>query len=258
MSKSFDINVISSLRQQLYEHPIYHSVKTLDDLKLFMSHHVYSVWDFMSLVKSLQGHIAPPTVPWVPSGYTSGSHFINSIVLEEESDEALPGKDGERIFASHFELYCQAMAEIGIDTTGIMQFIDIVKSEDLQKALQFNGMPAASRQFTGTSFEIIASKKIHRIAAALALGREHIIPQMFRSLLNDMAVDKQQVPVFQYYLERHIHLDEGFHGPQSLKLLDELCEGDPKKVQEAEATACEAIQARIQFWDGVLVAINSQ
>ena len=258
MSKSFDINVIGSLREQLYAHPIYHSVKTLDDLRLFMSHHVYSVWDFMSLVKALQAHIAPPTVPWVPSGYTTGSRFINSIVLEEESDEALPGEDGQRSFASHFELYCQAMAEIGIDTSGIMQFIDIIKSQGIQKALQFDGMPAASREFTGTTFEIIASKQIHRIAAALALGREHIIPEMFRNLLKDMAVDKQKVPVFQYYLERHIHLDEGFHGPQSLRLLDELCEGDPEKVQEAEATACEAIEARIRFWDGVLEAINAR
>ena len=257
MSKSFDINVIGPVRERLYAHPIYHSVKTLDDLRLFMSHHVYSVWDFMSLVKAMQAHIAPPTVPWVPSGYST-AHFINSIVLEEESDEAPPGADGQPVFASHFELYCQAMTEIGCDTSGITQFIELVKTQGINKAMQFDGMPAPSRQFTGSTFEIIASKKLHRIAAALALGREHIIPEMFRNLLKDMAIDPQQIPVFQYYLERHIHLDGDFHGPQSLKMLDELCEGDPQKVREAEATACEALEARIRFWDGVLEAIKSR
>lgn len=57
------------------------------------------------------------------------------------------------------------------------------------------------------------------IAAALALGREHVIPAMFRAFLARMGVNEHQAPTFHYYLRRHIHLDEDFHAPLSLRLL---------------------------------------
>ena len=39
-------------------------------------------------------------------------------------------------------------------------------------------------------------------------------------------------------------------------MLDELCAGDPRKLREAEQAAREAIEARIEFWDGVLSALE--
>ena len=41
-------------RARLEQHPIYGALRTLSDLRAFMAHHVYSVWDFMSLIKYLQ------------------------------------------------------------------------------------------------------------------------------------------------------------------------------------------------------------
>ena len=63
--------------------------------------------------------------------------------------------------------------------------------------------------------------------------------------------------MFHYYLERHIHLDEGFHGPLAMKLLNQLCEDDGEKTEEAIASAKRAVEARITFWDGVLAAIKA-
>ncbi|MEJ2396722.1 MAG: DUF3050 domain-containing protein, partial [Gammaproteobacteria bacterium] len=60
-----------------------------------------------------------------------------------------------------------------------------------------------------------------------------------------------------FYLNRHIHLDEDFHAPLSLSLLNGLCAGDEVKLQEAITAAKEAVEARIVFWDGVLAAIKS-
>ena len=95
------------------------------------------------------------------------------------------------------------------------------------------------------------------IAAALALGREHIIPCMFRSILKKIGVTDKEAPIFHFYLNRHIHLDEDFHAPLSLRLLNSLCDGDEVKIQEAVDAAKQAVTARIQFWDGALAAIKS-
>jgi hypothetical protein len=119
-------------------------------------------------------------------------------------------------------------------------------------------IPEPSRRFTGKTFEFIRSDKPHRVASALALGREHIIPCMFRSILKQIGVSEQQAPVFHYYLNRHVHLDEDFHAPLSLRLLNQLCVDDTHKTEEAIEAANEAIQARIKFWDGVLEAIETR
>ncbi len=79
---------------------------------------------------------------------------------------------------------------------------------------------------------------------------------MFRSILKHIGVGELEAPVFHHYLNRHVHLDEDFHAPISLRLLDELCEGRKERVLEAERAANLALEERILFWDGVLAAIT--
>ena len=45
---------LSALKGALSEHSIYRSVRTAEQLRSFMEHHVVCVLDFMSIVKSLQ------------------------------------------------------------------------------------------------------------------------------------------------------------------------------------------------------------
>jgi len=250
-----DLSFLAPVRERLNAHPVYGSLASIDDLRCFMSHHIYSVWDFMSLAKYLQGRIAPTTIPWVPVGNPAIRRFINEITLEEESDVGLPDSEGRETYASHFELYCQAMAEIGVDTSCSMEFIESVKQQGLAAALESGAVPASAKQFMTSTFDFIASHKPHVVAAAFALGREHVIPQMFRAFLAKMNISKEVAPTFHYYLERHIHLDEDSHGPLSLLMLEELCGGDPVRIKEAQVAAAAAVEARIRFWDGVHQAI---
>jgi len=246
---------IESLRVKLAAHPIYAAVQTLDDLRVFMQHHVYSVWDFMSLIKYLQNEIAPARWPWTPRGDASVQRFINELVLEEETDITLPGQEG---FTSHFMLYLAAMREVGADADTPARFVQMAAEQGIDAALGSGLAPAPSAIFTRTTFGFIGSGKSHAVAAALALGREHVIPSMFRALLSRMAVTEAQAPSFHYYLNRHVHLDEDFHAPLSLRLLAALCGDDANKWREAEAAAEAAVNARILFWDGVLKALPSQ
>jgi len=251
MKKQFDLTSVAALRQTLDDHPVYGAVRTLDDLRQFMQHHVYSVWDFMSVVKYLQQEIAPATYPWRPRGLPSVRYFINQLVLEEESDQGLPDAQGNPTYASHFELYCAAMREIGADPAPILSFVDTATTQGIEVALALNFVPDASRQFVSSTFDFLASGKPHVVAAAFALGREHVIPGMFRSFLAHMGIAEKDAPAFHYYLKRHIFLDTDFHGPISMQLLNELCAGDEIRLREAEAAACAAVEARIRFWNGV-------
>ena len=252
MVKKITVDALAPYRTALEEHPVYEAVETLDDLQCFMEHHVYSVWDFMSLIKYLQSIVAPTQYPWAPKGDASIRRFINELVLEEETDET--HIEGE--FSSHFELYQRAMAEVGAVTEPSLEFVRIASEKGIDSALQMPNLPNPSRSFTETTFKFINENKPHQVAAALALGREHIIPSMFRSILKKIDVSSDQAPIFHFYLNRHIHLDEDFHAPLSLKLLNALCADDDIKVEEALDAAKLAIEARLNFWDGVLASIE--
>lgn len=238
---------------QLADHPIYSALENLADLQGFMEHHIYSVWDFMSLIKYLQAAVAPTTVPWLPQGDAAIRRFINELVLEEESDQ-LP--DGT--YSSHIELYLRAMTEIGANTQPFRSFLATVELEGVESALEHHIVPRPSRAFSQQTFAFLRSQQAHQVAAALALGREHIIPMMFRGFLARMQITETDAPIFHFYLNRHVHLDEDFHAPLSLHLLNSLCAGDSVKTQQAIQAAQQAIKARLQFWDGVLAAIQTK
>jgi hypothetical protein len=250
-----DLAPIEDLQRELNAHPVYAEVADLADLRVFMTHHVYAVWDFMSLIKYLQQTVAPTTTPWMPPADPAVVYFINQLVLEEESDRIEIADDVT--YSSHFQLYLRAMTEVGADAEAPRRFLDTLRREGLDAALYGDSTPLPARYFTETTFCFIREEKPHAAAAALAMGRERIIPDMFRRLLDANGVDATQAPIFHHYLNRHVHLDEDFHGPLSMRLLDVLCGNDAERLDEAATAAEEAICARIRFWDGVLDAIRA-
>ena len=55
---------LNAVRAALRTHGVYGTLNTLDDIRSFMELHVFAVWDFMSLLKSLQSTITCARVPW--------------------------------------------------------------------------------------------------------------------------------------------------------------------------------------------------
>jgi hypothetical protein len=72
---------IAPLREALLRHPIYSEVNSIERLREFMQIHVFAVWDFMSLVKRLQGEVTGQSLPWLPPPTARVARFANEVVL---------------------------------------------------------------------------------------------------------------------------------------------------------------------------------
>ena len=165
---------VEPAREQVVSHPLYRSLDTLPAVVSFMEHHVFAVWDFMSLLKTLQSRLTCVQVPWVPTGPPGSRHLINDIVTVEESDEL--GDD----FISHFELYLDGMIQAGADTTAIETFIGQLRDGNpVLRSLKEAGVPEPAVSFVNTTWDFIEHAPVHCQAAAFAFGREDLIPDMF-------------------------------------------------------------------------------
>jgi len=242
------------LREKLDSHPIFHALQTLGDLRIFMEHHVFAVWDFMSLLKELQRRICPHGSPWMPNQNSNTARLVNEIVLEEESDVASPNLPNQ--YASHFEIYLNSMKEVGANTAIIENFTEDVSKYGFDKSVESEAVPSPVKQFMLSTFKVITNGSTHQIAASFANGRENLVPLMFLRILDSCKVAREQAPLFHYYLERHAHLDGEQHGPMAEQLLDSLTGGDTLKEKEAAEAAIQSVKARIELWDGVLQAIQ--
>lgn len=249
---------IAPLREQIIQHEVYSTIKTVDDLQLFMEQHIFAVWDFMSLLKSLQNKLTCTRVPWLPVGNADTRFLINEIVVGEESDIDL---DGTR--KSHFELYLSAMKQANASVEQIERFIaEISKGGTVQDALSTAGVSEKTRQFVCFTFDVINSNKPHLQAAVFTFGREDLIPDMFLSIVEDLY---QRIPesisVFKYYLERHIEVDGDHHSHLALQMTENLCGEGAELWQEAEEAIVESLKMRILLWDGIydnIVAKNAR
>lgn len=240
-------NRIQPYRAQLAAHPLYRSIASLEELRAFLASHVFAVWDFMSLLKSLQRGLSCVDVPWLPSANAESRRFINEIVLGEESDSV----DG-RTF-SHFELYLEAMRECGAECGPMERFVDLVRGgTPVRESLAAARVPAAAAEFVRSTFAVIDSGSLPAIAAAFTFGREDLIPEMFRGFVRELNASLSgKVATFLFYLERHIEVDGEDHGPLALRLIEQLCGKDEAKWQQAKEAAEVALKARLALWDAI-------
>jgi Protein of unknown function (DUF3050) len=233
-------------RFELANHQMYASLQTIEDIRTFMEHHVFAVWDFMSLLKSLQRLFSCVDVPWLPKGSPRVRRLINEIVLGEESDDV----DGA---LAHFELYHAAMVAAGANTGPIDAFLRALRDgSSIEAALANCAVPAGSRAFVTKTFQFIESGEPHIIAAAFTFGREEPIPGMFRKLVSSLAERQTDtLRLFLLYLDRHIELDEDHHGPMATEMLEELCGDEVQRWNEATEAAFLALSARLTLWSAV-------
>jgi len=246
---------LESSLESVSSHPVFGAVSTETQLRTFMEHHVFPVWDFMSLLKFLQAELAPSSWPWMPRPHGDLVRLVNDIVTGEESDKLPKSHRAESTHASHFDLYLMAMREVGANTAPILEFLEIARIHGLDAALDASMIPEPSRAFMKETFALLREGQAHKVAASFSFGRENVIPGMFNSLLSKLGIGEDRAPIFHYYLKRHAELDGDEHGPAALRLVSTLCSDDPVKLQEAIAAAKSALASRFSLWDGVLATL---
>ena len=119
---------VESLKQWIIHHEVFGNIKTQKHMRIFMEHHVFQVWDFMILLKSIQFGINSIYRQWydnfscwypkVPGKF---SRLITEICLDEESDDALAD-------LSHFEYYMKAMDQSEADMYYIEKALSYVRA----------------------------------------------------------------------------------------------------------------------------------
>ena len=242
---------IMSARAEVVGHALYARLRDQDAIRTFLEHHVFAVWDFMSLLKSLQRNLTCVAVPWVPTGPTGSRRLINDIVLVEESDELGDG------FISHFELYVNGMEQAGADIKPVTDFLNRIRNgAGVREALDDASVPPAAATFVATTWNFIDNAPLHCQAAAFAFGREDLIPEMFDQIIK---IDDQngRLATFRDYLARHIEVDGEEHTPMAMAMLADLCGDDRTKWDECAETVISAMRARLGLWDGIVAELDS-
>ena len=240
---------IKEPREKLLNHKLYTEIKSIEDLQIFTSNHIFAVWDFMSLLKALQNNLTCTKVPWTPNKNSETAYLINEIVLAEETDIS---QDGKR--KSHYELYLDAMIDIGVKVENIEKNIMLLSSSDsIENSIEKLDIHPKIKEFLKFTFSIIDEGKPHKIAATFTFGRENLIPNMFTEILHEFQNNftEKDISKLIYYFERHIELDEDEHGPMALQMVNELAENDPLKWEEIRDISIVALEKRIGLWDAI-------
>jgi hypothetical protein len=252
---SLDSDWYATLEQQrkaLLAHPLHSALTSPERLRAFCERHVYCVWDFMCLLKSLQRELTCVESFWTPPRYPQAARLINEIVLGEESDEIAPGR-----VLSHFAWYLEAMDELSADTKPIRTLTAAVAAGvSPYVALETTRVSEESRQFTLQTLRTLREPLETRLAVFF-FARENLIPGLFLPLVEGLGREGLPCSTLVAYLRRHIEIDGGAHGPMARELLTSLVSQSPNGERAALSAASRALTARETLWDHVYTLCRS-
>ena len=110
------------------------------------------------------------------------------------------------------------------------------------------------KDFLKHDLRIASSGSLAQLVGVFTLGREKVIPNMFKYILQSLNDDKK-IKYLKSYLERHIVVDGDRHGPLSLSLLNNVCDNS-KLMCTAYSSAVTSLELRLKVWDRIYKEIG--
>jgi hypothetical protein len=288
------VDRLTNLKQSLVNHQLFDELTSIEGLQIFMEHHVACVWDFMQLLKNLQGHFCPSGAIWSPPKCSLAARLINDIVLYEESDE-----DFNNSYSSHFEMYLSAMKQVGANTSPIERLlIELERGVGRSQALKSSGLPKSAVEFSTDTLTYL-DRPIHEQVGIFVHSREVVISDLFIKIVDSLiegsktiqskaeenlrgdstpstvtsnfddnaamigiaplnSSEKSPCSELHYYLKRHIFIDATHHGPMAERLLDIVCNDDVEMHMQAIEAARQALLSRHRLWDAISLRLKSK
>ena len=236
------------------DHALYDALDDLDALRTFTEHHVWAVWDFMVLLCALHRALVHRGDPyWSPPEDAAALRVVNEIMVSEETDRITSHRG--TIVTSHFQLYVDAMREMGADTRAIVRFQEARhrwSTDDPAVLAHMSGAPDASVRFMESTLALARGEPVV-IAAAFTYGRERLIPDMFTRVLRS----DDRTGLFALYLERHVEVDQE-HGTLAQQLVTRLARATRDGDDLVRRASEHALDAREALWSATLDAIRSR
>ncbi len=211
--------------QSIVNHQVFEKLNSVENIRIYTEFQVWCVWDFMSILKSVQTQIFSNDILWLPPDNPSLGARFYELIATEETDNSPGGEEDERL--SHFQSFVLAMKQMKGNTRQIERFLDELKSgNDLHSALNNVQAPQSVVDFLMLNHQLITEDPLNGVSL-LSLTRENFLPAVFRSLMQFVS-RKEDVGLFIWYHQRHIELDEKLHGPIADSIYKEFINTDER------------------------------
>lgn len=254
----FESSEVTQLQWEIQHHPAFKNMKSQLHLRIFMEHHVFQVWDFMILLKSIQFGINNIYKQgynnfscWFPKVPGKFSRLITEICLDEESDEALWD-------LSHFEYYLKAMEQSNCEMYHIERALQYVRSNtgENQNLENVDFFPSEAVEEHFRYMRNISNitenpeALLYKPLASFCVCREGLIPDFFSSIVKEIS-QKSQISnnYFIQYLTRHIELDGDEHSEKWYELLGYFLDDD--NFDDALEIIIQSLRLRKQVLDEI-------
>jgi hypothetical protein len=121
------------------------------------------------------------------------------------------------------------MDEIGANSQPIKDFVSQVAKmtenentyKDIEKRIDAANSPAYVKEFNKNTCQAIF-RTVPYTCGQFFFGREDPIPTMFTKIIKTLDESKIDCPTLKWYLNRHIEIDGGSHGPKTALLINYL------------------------------------
>ncbi len=234
--------LIKAKIQKLSHHEIYSELTSSARIKCFVSYHIFAVWDFIKLLKSLQNKISIALREQFKECPSEMNRLIDEIVFAEKSDlypYGQPNKD--------FDLYLRALAEIEVDPDCLWSFLESKDNLHLLKP--------EIKELVESNLRIARLGTMEEIAATFFFGREKLTSQLFTSIIKVLKQEGKECPILICYTERLTQENSHKSEILALKLLDYLCKDEAEKVRALQA-GLEALNLREKLWNYTLAEMT--